>query len=94
MTNKKTVELSNERSRIRKQHFNDKMSKERLRFEAEQGYFKKPRIAYGAWINALTNDRYTWQLTITFPYKLPKDDKMKRFKEEIMLAFEKIYFQP
>lgn len=90
MSNRYDSKLKEDKARI-KHNFNVKMQDERLKFEMIHDKILKPRIAYGRWINALTNDRFTWQLTITFPHKLLKDDKMKRFKEEILIAFQKIY---
>ena len=71
---------------------------ERMRFEAKiKKELPKLRIAYAAWANALEtppfgSGEYTWQLTVTFPFKILKDYKMKRFWEEIENAFEKIFF--
>ena len=71
---------------------------ERQRFEARMN-MKLPRlrIAYAAWANALEDPpfgtgEFTWQLTITFPFRILKDEKMKRFWEVIQDAFQKIYF--
>ena len=67
-----------------------------LLFAKLKGEKPKLRIAHGAWINALESPpfgsgKFTWQLTITFPCKLPKDERMERFKEKIQDAFEEIY---
>lgn len=58
----------------------------------------KVRIEHGAWVNALESPpfgagKYTWGLTVTFPFKILKDEKMKRFMEEIQRAAERTIFQ-
>ena len=63
----------------------------------EKGEVPILRIKHGTWINALETPpfgtgKYTWQLTVTFPFKMEKDAKMEQFKEAIQRAFETIFF--
>jgi len=71
---------------------------ERQRFEAKlKGEPPKLRIAFGAWANALEeppfgSGKYTWQLTLTFPFKMRKDKKMEEFMEVIQRVFKSLFF--
>lgn len=90
----KDTEWQFEKNRSRRVEF----EAERRRFEARNnGEHPKVKIAYAAWANALISPpfdsgEFTWQLTVTFPFKIRKDEKMKRFMEEIENVFEKIFF--
>lgn len=81
----------------------DERQKEKLRLQveaqAERSRFdskiqKQPfnvRISYNSWTDALTNEKFTWRLNVDFPDKMPKDEKMERFKKAIQDAFQEIY---
>lgn len=64
---------------------------ERNRFEAKNnGKAIECHISWLLWDNALTNENFTWGLKITFPFRVPKDKKMERFKDAIRDVFQQI----
>lgn len=65
---------------------------ERARFEARfKGEIPKVYVGYGiSEADPFTNEHFTWDLWLKFPFKVPKE-KCERFKEAIQIAFEKVF---
>lgn len=96
MTNRYDEKLKKERME-RDERSRLTVEAERTRFEARmRGQKPKLRIKHGAWTNALEDPPFgsglfTWQLTLNFPFKVAKDEKLKRFEELIQRGFEKTF---
>ena len=67
---------------------------ERERFAAKnEGRSPKLHISYGfSDLDFFTNIDFCWDLWVKFPFKVPKD-LCEQFKEEIQLAFERIFLK-
>lgn len=67
---------------------------ERSRFEANMKG-EKPKLYFRCLVSDFdpsTNFAFTWDIWVRFPFKLLKEDeKMKKFKEMIQDAFEKVF---
>jgi len=93
MTNSHKKVLSRRRARIQAV-FNP------LAAAKAKGDIPQIRFKDGWYINALETppfswghkDKYTWQIVMTFPCKIKKDEPLEQFKEAIQRAFEEIFF--
>jgi len=69
---------------------------ERARFVAKLNGEKPKLLFRNTWWNALESPPFdtgfSWGFSIQFPFRVPRDDRIEKFKEKIQIAFEEVFF--